>query len=476
MTKGQHHIVTSEDYQRYLEDKMTPKERHDFEQVLLNREFESDAFEGLSQLTPEELSEDLKHLKTSLDSKTKRSFTFPFLRIAAAFMLLSVFSFLVYYSIESNTSNEIAQSKSIPAVEKADKEQASELTTHDSTMKEQERIVAYSKKSEEKPIEKPKAKSSMRQSQGLAKEETIENEVLEIQENEIVEIADDEKLEEILLDQEELGFTELPALAEMEGVEPMEIEVEPVEQKKERFLEKAAAPAAVMKRSADSKQKQYKAITEEIRTITGNVRSVEDDEAIPGVNIVVKGTSVGTVSDIEGNYSIDVPNDEELTLVFAYIGFITEEIEVGNQEAIDINIEPDLTSLSEIVVTGYATQSRKNITGAVSTVTMDDLENASYQYDPPKPVGGSGKFKDYVEENMRYPDSGLEEKIKGTVKLKFTVERNGKLSNIEVLKSMGEDFDKEAIRLLTNGPKWEPAKEKDVAVAKEVKVKIRFRP
>jgi TonB family protein len=92
------------------------------------------------------------------------------------------------------------------------------------------------------------------------------------------------------------------------------------------------------------------------------------------------------------------------------------------------------------------------------------------------PVGGNSTFREFVKNNLRYPASGLEDEIKGMVKLKFTVGSNGQISNMEVLKSLGEDFDREAIRLVNEGPKWEPAKENGRVVERDVKVKIRFRP
>ncbi len=469
MSKRKDHIVKSEDYQRYLEDQMTARERHDFEKTLLEDDFANEAFDGLSQLKPKELSADLNILEKNLNSGTKKNFTFSFFRMAAALMLLGVFSFLVYYLIETNTSGEIAQSKSIPAVEEAHEWKPSNAITLDSTKEEPDRIVAYQQKMEEAPVEKQITKSNIRESHAVLEEKA------ELAELEMLEISDNAgESEETILDME-VTPVEMPALAEIQD-ESIDIEIEPVERKREKMLEKAAAPAAAMKRRATPMQKQYVAIAEYERTITGNVSSIEDDEVIPGVNIIVKGRNLGTVSDVEGNYSIDVPNDEDLTLVFSYIGFTTEEIVIGDLEEINITIEPDVTSLSEIVVTGYGITREQNVTGAVSTIEMDDSENQAIRYDPPKPVGGSGNFRDYIRENMKYPESGIEDNIKGTVKLKFTVERNGSISNIEALKSMGEGFDKEAIRLLKEGPEWEPAKENDARVAKEVKLKIRFRP
>ena len=70
------------------------------------------------------------------------------------------------------------------------------------------------------------------------------------------------------------------------------------------------------------------------RTVTGNVTS-EEGESLPGVNIVIKGTPIGTITNFEGNYSIDVPEETDI-LVFSFVGFITQEIQVANQTTIDV--------------------------------------------------------------------------------------------------------------------------------------------
>ena len=84
--------------------------------------------------------------------------------------------------------------------------------------------------------------------------------------------------------------------------------------------------------------------------ISGKVTSSEDNSGLPGVNIVEKGTTNGTVTDIEGNYTLEVPGAESI-LVFSSVGFLSEEIVVGTQAVIDLNMAPDITALDEIVVT-----------------------------------------------------------------------------------------------------------------------------
>ncbi len=109
------------------------------------------------------------------------------------------------------------------------------------------------------------------------------------------------------------------------------------------------------------------------KTITGTVTD-ENDEGLPGVNILVKGTTTGTVTDLNGNYRLSVP-DDVTTLVFSSVGYVSEEISISGRSVIDIQMSPDIQALSEIVVIGYGTQEKSDLTGAVSKVEGENLEN-----------------------------------------------------------------------------------------------------
>ena len=109
------------------------------------------------------------------------------------------------------------------------------------------------------------------------------------------------------------------------------------------------------------------------RPISGQVTDLSDDSAIPGVNILVKGTTIGTVTDAEGNYSLLVPDDAQ-TLVFSSIGYETEEVTIGNQSVINMALSPSLEQLSEIVVIGYGEKSRKLLTESIGTVEAEEIQ------------------------------------------------------------------------------------------------------
>ena len=107
--------------------------------------------------------------------------------------------------------------------------------------------------------------------------------------------------------------------------------------------------------------------------VSGRVISQEDGSPLPGVNVVIKNTSVGTTTDVDGRYTLEAPADA--TLVFSFIGFTTSEIPVSSRQSIDVSLSGDTQTLEEIVVTGYSTQRKKDITGSVSIVDVDNLQS-----------------------------------------------------------------------------------------------------
>jgi TonB-linked SusC/RagA family outer membrane protein len=106
-------------------------------------------------------------------------------------------------------------------------------------------------------------------------------------------------------------------------------------------------------------------------TVRGTVTDAATGEPLPGVNIVVDGTTTGTMTDIDGSYSLSVP-DTEATLLFSFMGYLSERIIVGNQNVINVQLIPDVKSLEEVVVIGYGTTSRRDFTGST---TVKKVEN-----------------------------------------------------------------------------------------------------
>ena len=111
------------------------------------------------------------------------------------------------------------------------------------------------------------------------------------------------------------------------------------------------------------------------KTVTGKISSVEEG-ALPGVNVVLQGTVTGTMSDAQGNYSIVVPGSQAV-LVFSSIGFTSQSITVGNVAKIDVVLEPTISSLSEVVVVGYGTQKKREVTSSITSVKSDEFNKGN---------------------------------------------------------------------------------------------------
>ena len=106
--------------------------------------------------------------------------------------------------------------------------------------------------------------------------------------------------------------------------------------------------------------------------VTGNVTSKSNKISLAGVTVYIEGTNIGVVTDFDGKYEIEVGNPDAV-LVFSYIGFKTQKVLVNNQTSINVSLEDDMASLDEIVVVGYGTQRKQDVTGALSSIKSEDI-------------------------------------------------------------------------------------------------------
>ncbi|MBD0254342.1 MAG: TonB-dependent receptor [Cytophagales bacterium] len=134
-----------------------------------------------------------------------------------------------------------------------------------------------------------------------------------------------------------------------------------------------ASSGASSSSGAASRGPDVAALTAAAVTVSGTVRA-GDGNALPGVNVLLKGTATGTTTDVDGRYALTVP-DGTGTLVFSYIGYVTEEVALGNRTTLDVVLVADIKSLGEVVVVGYGTQTKKDVTGAITSVKAADIRN-----------------------------------------------------------------------------------------------------
>ena len=170
------------------------------------------------------------------------------------------------------------------------------------------------------------------------------------------------------------------------------------------------------------------------KEITGTVVG-ENNMLLPGASILVKGQNIGSSTDFDGKFSLNVPETAE-TLVVSYLGYITKELVIGNQITFDIQLQIDANSLDEIVVVGYGTQRKSDITGAVTSVKVDDVAVAQNRTVDALLQGRAAGVQ--VTQNAGSPGSGVSVKIRGASSLRGNNEPLYVIDGI-IISSAGED-------------------------------------
>lgn len=163
----------------------------------------------------------------------------------------------------------------------------------------------------------------------------------------------------------------------------------------------------------------------------------EIGEPIIGASVMLQGTNIGTITDFDGKYQLDISGKENSKLVASYIGYGWQEFSATDSNI--IQLQPDVAVLDEVVVIGYGRAQKKMVTGSASAVKAKDKKF------------GEKEFKVYFEENRKKYICNNE---KATLRVEFFIDENGKPYNIEIKNSSCEELEKEFTDLLQNGPKW----------------------
>ena len=147
------------------------------------------------------------------------------------------------------------------------------------------------------------------------------------------------------------------------------------------------------------------------KTISG---TVNDENSLPlvGVNITVQNSNLGALTDFDGNFSISIPSDKPKVLIFSYLGYTTQEVDVSSSDNISIMMIPDLEQLEEVVVVGYGSVLKKDLTGSLSQVEVEEeVANQSNSIDQLLQGRAAGV---QVVQNSATPGAGISVKIRGT--------------------------------------------------------------
>ena len=230
----------------------------------------------------------------------------------------------------------------------------------------------------------------------------------------------------------------------------------------------AAQPAEMPKRVLF--QDAYEATDH--RDVSGVILSGEDMRPLPGASVTMKGSSQGVITNKEGMFSLPMKDDSDGTIVASFVGMESQEYRLQGNSDIQLVLQPDLSTLDEIVVLGQGLQPVHLRNDARQSLKAGG--GSSQETTPAQPSGGIDAFKTYVEENIRFPESETTTD-RAVVILLFTVTSNGQIREVIPLYTPGNLFTEEAIRLLKEGPAWIPATSDNVSVDEIVRLRLLFK-
>ena len=220
-------------------------------------------------------------------------------------------------------------------------------------------------------------------------------------------------------------------------------------------LQEVVATMDTFESESDKKMKLAKVATilPQNNMIKGRVTN-EKGEPLIGASVTYKGTNIGTITNMNGEFSL-VKKDDKKRLTAEYIGYDPVEIRVDTSRTMLIAMNENKQTLNEVVVVGYGAKKNKKSTTLGSVVKVEEQAEKEIT---PQPVIGKRSYQKYLKENLVRPTDDNCKDIKGEVVLSFFVDEEGKPQNITVIHGLCEFADKEAIRLVKEGPKWTSGK------------------
>ena len=454
--------LSSEQLQQYLSGEMTDAQQHWIEKYLLENPPETQALAGLSQVENKtELANDLNELKKRIRARVQEDEKIPVkpliawrynpMNIAVAAcvtVLLAAVTILFVLNFYKQQPPQVAHTPhtvQTPA------------NTLPPTTPESHTETA------ERPANPETATpNTFRKYDSESPAKIVENKKIPTQ-------SDSQPIEKPALPKTEITEAPLAVKPQLEKQEPVKEEAAyglseqkktemPVVSKDKADLQKSA-PVATERQRKESRSKK-KAISgkPDILRLTGTVTD-EAGNPLPGVNISVKGSREGVVTDSDGNYRMEIA--ENTTMVFSFIGYTTFEGVIKDvSQPLSVKLSPDIQALNEVVVVAYGSDENK-----------DETE----RFFITEPVSGYPKYKQYVKDNLQYPPVALENKVEGNVIISFVVNPDQQLSDFKIRRRLGYGCEEEALRLIKNGPAWNPALRDGIPVPQRIRMKIRFK-
>jgi TonB family protein len=438
------------DIEKYIKGELTPAERHALERKALDDPFLAEALEGAELIKTDEFAGDVAELQKKLAGKKIIPFWMWPARIAAGLAIILVSGYIVWSVLEEDPAQDLALQKNETA--------APPPTAGDSIAAAKEMPSAPTEQSGAGPAaEKDIASGAATPSKVEVNTQPITAKPEKTEREKETIIAEESVVEDIQVTEPIAQAKPIEKEADVAKTDDVQrakkLAITSDDKKKEAQSGRLdAAPALAESRDAGLAS----SLTHNI--IRGQVTSAEDGTPLPGINVILKGTTIGTATDAQGNYQITVTNTNP-ALVFSFIGLQSTEVQAENRNEVNIQMAVDATQLSEVVVTGYGVS-----TGESMPPTVDMAH----------PEIGNRAYKQYLEKNLRYPQAAIAAKTEGRVTVEFTIEPDGRLTHFNIIRGIGSGCDEELIRLIQEGPKWVPTKRDNVPVQDKAKVRLKF--
>jgi hypothetical protein len=359
----------------------------------------------------------------------------------------------------------------------------------------EEEAISIPERSEIPALDEPQSEEAEIPEPKIAPDEDISQDQL-IEDSEKMMVAEDMEVDDDMMFPEQAVVSEEVAVSEEVVVsEEIAVALDDVEEVQEIVSQEAApvqgaATRARTKRSELRKNVEYQpeaeapkqekamapAAVDYTRMISGQLSGVvlssEDMQPLPGAIVSLKGSSTGVYTDQDGRFSLPA-NEDSNTLIASFVGMETGEFPVNKLQDVELVMQPNLLTLDEVVVVGKGVTRPSEPEGSTQIVALEE-QNESVDYSLAEPAGGYKAFKEYIAEQMRFPseDPGISKAI---VVLRFTVTRTGQIKDLFALKSPGDEFTGEALRLLKEGPEWIPASRDQKKIDDAVRLRIVFR-
>ena len=440
MNKKHNHIeqLTPAVLEAYKKGLLNAEQQHQVEKMMLEDPFYADALEGWEGIAETDLNADLAKLENRLDQRLEEKNRIGFWtitrRLAATLLILITASFVFFWLQNKDEAPEKFTAKKEVETEARPATDSLELINPDQ-------------------LEKPKLTASNTDT----KPKTMT----------LSPIADEEELAELDIQIEEefkIENIDLKALSEAKETNTAQAKTEEITRMKAAKTAVEERTETEMARTMDVQsflQNRVAGVQVGEPKITLTVVDASDLSPLPQVSVLIKNTTQGTATNIQGKAEILV--DTSATYMVRYLGYVTQEFRLTDLSKMDntIRMEADETSLGEIVVSGLAKENQQR-----------PLARANQKA---APVMGMSDYKDYLEENIIYPEK--ESKNRGTVRVEFTINVDGSLSNFEIKKSISKSFDEEAIRLIKEGPAWQAATDENGASKTSTEtIRVVFKP